>query len=244
MSYFLKYLKYKNKYLQLKNIIGGNDNDITSNILIINQKLVKLYGLTSKWNDNEKFETYNNIFDEIIKLGYIDESNKKKMSLKLVNLKDINLVNEKDVNILHYLNLTFYNIYNKLNINNLANIYKSYTQKETQHKDTIISILNILKNDITEYNKNILSYNKIKNDTAYSLITKKYDLYIPFNYIDINKVSPQMIQIIDDIYVDLQNKKLYMTNDTVQNFISTLNFVINICNELIELATNNNELFI
>jgi len=241
MSYFEKYLKYKNKYLELKNIMKGGDNKLTSNIITINQQLEKIKILDPE-ND------YNICFELIIKLGYSDYLKKNNTISNSRNkfdsfskdgiieyFKDTNNKYEGDNLFVEYdLNyFTFYTMYNnlELNIKLIYQVYKKYKNNEEQYKTSIISELKKYSNIINIYKENIennqLNNNNIKNiKDAKNIIT--------YNILERNINEKH---IIDDIY--LYNNTLYIFNKTITNFLNTLNFILNINTDLINLITNN-----
>ena len=219
MSYFEKYLKYKNKYLELKNIMKGGSNNVklTSNISKINKLLENIKDLKESSTNDDK------LFEEIIKLRYIDKN--------------------KDENIQ---NFTFYTIYNELiqnNIEYLASLYKKKTAKEEHWKKRVIESLK-------EYSKNINTYiENIKNKQIINKIgeqEKKYTTITIPNSIIPFKFSKNSFQeetpIIDDIY--LYNNNLYIFDNTQNEFLNTLTLILNINTNLINLINGDKVILI
>ncbi len=136
MTYYQKYLKYKNKYIDLKNIIESeiiNNNDIINNNTLINMD----GGISENFNDNDKIiintlvnqffndNNYNNNINKKINEFFSDTVNLNDYSeiLKLVLLQN----NIKNVSIKHSAEMLIHKLTNINNNNNNNNNNSIFT---------------------------------------------------------------------------------------------------------------------
>jgi len=150
--YHIKYLKYKNKYLQLKNIIGGADSDVLLKIdtSVSTKKYIQMNPIQESKIDNflDKYSGYNHTH-------------------RIVNFLEINTRNEIKINFTD-INIDF-NETNKLN--NYINILnKDYLMRNVDLGDGLYyaeEYTNIYKTIFEEYEFNNIFSDNINGFTNF-----------------------------------------------------------------------------
>jgi hypothetical protein len=157
-NYYLKYLKYKNKYLQLQNSIGGTNSSytdlklklkdaITNKNIILTEEELRLIELTD--NELEKINITREQYEEFkqkckdlhdIKLKYQIANNFNNEDMNELKYQIANNFNNEDMNELEYqIANNFNNEYmNELNLNcnKIANL-ENFKLKKFELKNTV-----------------------------------------------------------------------------------------------------------
>jgi hypothetical protein len=216
MDYYEKYLKYKNKYLELKNLIGGDliDNkdgckkiDIQSkgNIKIIINRII------SKYNSEElKCLTCLNLFMKNIS-GTINELN---LFESFINLEELNLSHNQLEENIDFLN--FPSILKKLNLsyNMFTGEIKNITYlTNIKYLDISHNYLNFNFNKLIELQN--LTYLDISNNNINCEIENLHSGFEKLEYLNIsnNKIKgviPEYFSNLSKIkYLNFSNTSMY-----------------------------------
>lgn len=218
MSYKEKYFKYKNKYINLKNILGGDNNTDLPCDKIIEYVANNINSINAtRWNDLKNIQK---LFDNFIN---IKTDNQLENKLKTYNNNFSNSIS----NICDKQNWNFF--YNKCR---LLNLYKKYIS--TNLSEDFICSINTL-NDILIAT---IPNNDMENrsDDVNTLINFGANInYIPdkaFDDKDITNITiPNCIEIIG--YLSFANNQL--TNISLPNSIIFIDYGAFISNSLINL---------
>ena len=103
MFFQKKYLKYKNKYLNLKNQQGGRTNDLNS-VINYDDDFIQRVNL---WLNNNLISSYNNVRPREIRSFLRDNNNINKESL-INYLRNNNYITENTYNIINNQNYDLY----------------------------------------------------------------------------------------------------------------------------------------
>ena len=227
-NYYEKYLKYKKKYIYLKNklrnnqLINNNSTDISTNYNYLENKLSEKVG---GWFFNS---TKQKIIATDIILFYnneieADTGNFVSPSLMFKKIKDAykEYVNLNDVNLNKPLNIanpnasftnteiisSLQNIQKDFNISNMLNIFK-YNIGDTKIKHVFKLNLPPLGNS-HRFQKMVKSFNKIveqfKNDLTYTIDDNNIKIIKPINCYNIFYQLKRMIKFLNDKNQQNQN---------------------------------------
>jgi hypothetical protein len=156
MLYQEKYLKYKNKYLNLKQKIGGNGGNSISKDVVINptNKFAVIDLATSKANVKKPEP------EEAKELGVVGVKKEIKITTSLKNINDVvNLIKQK-------------NIFDDLLSHYLANNKNGYVRLIFENKPEFFPEHNKEKKDKDD------NYKKINKDIYDNIIEKFFDFYL------------------------------------------------------------------
>ena len=163
MSYNKKYLKYKQKYLELQNQIGGHDFEIDN--LVFN----KFYG----------FGYIKNINGDLIDIRFYRQSDKITLDCTKNVLHSINGPNKKLLTLYHMFDRFYVNFYGDIDIinlkdeNNLSPFIKAYIEVRTVDK---LDVSKIIKGIITQRDKLAPnSYDHIYNSAKVFILGNTFD---------------------------------------------------------------------